>query len=50
LSAASVHCDDSFNDYNKINQPLMVNTDNSVDSNTELAALSWPRLYMAANK
>jgi hypothetical protein len=36
--------------YNRINQPLMVNTDNSVDSNTELAALSCPRLYMAANK
>jgi hypothetical protein len=29
-----------FDTYNKISQPLMVNTDNSVDSNTELAALS----------
>ena len=32
------------------NQALMVKTESTVDSNTELAALSWPRLYIAAKR
>ena len=34
----------------KANQALIVKTESTVDSNTELAALSWPRLYIAAKR